>query len=132
MFFKINVLKKFENFTGKHQCWSLLSQSSGPQISNFIKKRLQHRFFPVKFAKILRTQSPAAASAVWRFPTCNFVKNETPAKMFLVWILQNFKHIFWQTTSGWLLLVFFREFWEIFQNISFIENPISCTHSQKK
>ena len=36
---------------------------TGPQISNFIKKRLQHRFFPVKLAKILRTQSPAAASA---------------------------------------------------------------------
>ena len=27
----------------------------GPQISKLIKKRLQHRFFPVKFAKILRT-----------------------------------------------------------------------------
>ena len=46
-FFKIDVLKDFANFTGKHQCWSL--------ACNFIKKRLQHRCFPVKFANFLRT-----------------------------------------------------------------------------
>ena len=45
MFFKSDVLKNFANFTGKHLCWSL----------NFIKKRLQHRRFPMKFAKFLRT-----------------------------------------------------------------------------
>ena len=28
---------------------------AGPQNSNFIKKRLQHRFFSVKFANMLRT-----------------------------------------------------------------------------
>ena len=38
------VLKNFANFTGKHMCWTL-----------FLKKRLQHRCFPVKFAKLLRT-----------------------------------------------------------------------------
>ena len=31
------------------------------------------------------------------------------------------KTIFWQNTSGWLLLKFIYEFWEVFQNISFIE-----------
>ena len=35
-------------FTGKHLCWSL-------QASDFIKERLQHRFFPVNIAKFLRT-----------------------------------------------------------------------------
>ena len=43
MFFQIDVLKSFANFTGKHQCWSL--------ASNFIKNRC----FPVKFANFLRT-----------------------------------------------------------------------------
>ena len=43
MFFQIDVLKNFANFTGKHQCWSL--------ACNFIKNRC----FPVKFAKFLRT-----------------------------------------------------------------------------
>ena len=42
MFFQIDVLKSFANFTGKHQCWSL--------ASNFIKNRC----FPVKFANFLR------------------------------------------------------------------------------
>ena len=48
MFFKIDVLKNFANFTGKHQCWSLF-------LVNFIKKRLQHKCFPVKYANLLRT-----------------------------------------------------------------------------
>ena len=48
MFFKIDVLKNFANFTGKHQCWSLF-------LVNFIKKRLQHKCFPVKYANFLRT-----------------------------------------------------------------------------
>ena len=47
MFLKVGVLKNFANFTGKH-LW-------GPQACNFIKKRLQHRCFPVKLAKFLRT-----------------------------------------------------------------------------
>ena len=32
------------------------------------------------------------------------------------------KNIFWQSTSGWPLLKFICEFWEVFQNISFIEH----------
>ena len=54
MFFKIVFLKKFASFTGKHLCWSLLlMQFTGPQACNFIKKRLQHKCFPVKCAKFL-------------------------------------------------------------------------------
>ena len=34
---------------------SLFNKYAGLKACNFIKKRLQHRFFPVKFAKILRT-----------------------------------------------------------------------------
>ena len=42
-------LKKFANFTSKHQCWSYFLTKS-PEI-----KRLQNRCFPVNFAKLLRT-----------------------------------------------------------------------------
>ena len=45
------ILKTFANFTGKHLCWNVLIHS----VKNFVKKRLQHRCFPVKFAKLLRT-----------------------------------------------------------------------------
>ena len=44
MFFKIDVLKIFTIFTGKHLCWN-----------NFIKNKLQLWFFPVNTVKILRT-----------------------------------------------------------------------------
>ena len=46
---KRGIFKNFANFTGKQLCWSLL------QACNFIKNKLQHWCFPVKFAKFLRT-----------------------------------------------------------------------------
>ena len=49
VFCKKDVPKTFANFTGKHLCWSLL------QVCNFIKERLRHWCFSVKFAKFLRT-----------------------------------------------------------------------------
>ena len=57
MFFKVGVLKNFANFTGKHLCWSLflISLQDFRPACNFIKKRLLHRCFPVKFGKFLRT-----------------------------------------------------------------------------
>ena len=49
-----NFFKLIVNFTGKHLSWSLIIWlSCRYQISNCIKKRLQHRLFPVKFAKFL-------------------------------------------------------------------------------
>ena len=46
MFFKISVLKNFENFIGTHLCWSqFLNKVSGLKACNFIKKRLRRRRF---------------------------------------------------------------------------------------
>ena len=63
MFLEIVVLKKFPNFTGK--------QVAGLQKCNFLKKKLQHRFFPVKFAKFLNAlfyrTSPVGASESFGF-----------------------------------------------------------------
>ena len=47
------VLKNFGNFTGKHLCRSLFLIKL--QACNFVKKRLQHKCFPVKFTKFLIT-----------------------------------------------------------------------------
>ena len=59
MFFKIAVLKHFAMLTWKHLCWSLdvsfLINVVGLKACNFIKKRLQHRFFLINIAKFLRT-----------------------------------------------------------------------------
>ena len=60
IFYKIGVLKSFKIFIGKLLCWSLFLIkmplfNKGLKVCNFIEKRLQHRFFPVKFAKFLRT-----------------------------------------------------------------------------
>ena len=53
VFYKKAVLKNFAIFTVKHLRWSLLF--AGCLQHNFIKKRLQHRCFPVNIAKYLRT-----------------------------------------------------------------------------
>ena len=84
--------------------------------------------FSSEVCKILKNtlfyRLPAAASVGLRFPACNFVKKETPVKMFFCEFYKIFKNIFWQNTCGCLLLVFIWEFWEIFQNTSFIVHLI--------
>ena len=55
MFCKKGVLK-FRKFYRKTPVLeSIFNNISGLQSCNFIKKRLQHRCFPIKFAKFLRT-----------------------------------------------------------------------------
>ena len=80
MFFKIGVLKNFTNFRAKLE--SLFNKLTGLRTSKFIKKRHEHRCFPVKFAKFLRTpffnRTPALAASMQRL--------DYPL-IFLVWLL---------------------------------------------
>ena len=50
-YIKRTVLKNFATFTGKHLCWNLKAL----RPATLLKKRLQHRCFPVNIAKFLRT-----------------------------------------------------------------------------
>ena len=57
---KSSVKKVFlqisQKFTGKHLCQSLfLNKVAGVRPATLLKKRLWHRYFPVNFAKLLRT-----------------------------------------------------------------------------
>ena len=48
-------LKNFAIFTGNHLCWShFFNENLGLQSCSLIKKRLQHRCFPVNITKFLR------------------------------------------------------------------------------
>ena len=55
MFCKKGVLKNFAKFTGKHLCKSLFLIKLPAAPATLFKKRLWHRYFPVNFAKFLRT-----------------------------------------------------------------------------
>ena len=64
MFCKIRVLKNFAKFIRKHLCWDhflikfqVWRPATFPSLKgcNFIKKRLQHSWLRVNFAKSLRT-----------------------------------------------------------------------------
>ena len=49
------ILKHFVIFTGKHLCWGLfLNKVASHKACNFIKKRLQHRYFLVNIGKCIR------------------------------------------------------------------------------
>ena len=55
MFYKIHVLKSFAKFTEKKPFLELLfHKAAGLKAWNFIKKRLQHRYLPVSFAKFFK------------------------------------------------------------------------------
>ena len=55
VFYKKAVLKKFCNIPSKTPVLeSLFNKIEDLQVCNFIKKRLQHRWFPVNIAKLLR------------------------------------------------------------------------------
>ena len=56
VFFKKGVLRSCAKFTGKHMCQSFsLNKDAGLRPATLLKKRLWHRYFPVNFAKFLRT-----------------------------------------------------------------------------
>ena len=67
------VLKNFRKFTGKHLCWSIfLINEEGLKACNFIKKRLQHRYFLLNFCDIFKNnyfeeylQTTATGFSVW-------------------------------------------------------------------
>ena len=55
MFFKKRYSEKFHKFHRKTSVLKyLFDKVAGLNVCNFIKKRLQHKCFPVKFAKCLR------------------------------------------------------------------------------
>ena len=51
--YKKVVLKNFEIFTGKH----FFNKAASMNPFNYIKKRLQHRYFPANIDKFLRTSN---------------------------------------------------------------------------
>ena len=55
MFYKKGVLENFANFTRKHLCQSpFFNKVPGLRPATSLKKRLWHRRFPVKFAKVFK------------------------------------------------------------------------------
>ena len=63
VFCKNGVLRNFAKFTGKHLYQSLFF-NKGLRPVTLLKKRLWHRYFPVSFAKLLRTpRTPLVAAS---------------------------------------------------------------------
>ena len=60
MFFKVGVFK-ISQISQETPVQESFNNVAGPKACNIVKMRLQHRRFPVKFDKFLRT-SPVAAS----------------------------------------------------------------------
>ena len=107
MFFKVIVLKKFSNESCCVRVF--INKVAGPQNSNFIKKRLQHRFFPVKFAKFLRTSCftdhlQRLLLTVSGFQPATLLKKKLQQRCFSVNFAKFLRIIFERTPSGDCLL----------------------------
>ena len=56
VFCKKGVLRNFAKLAGKHLCQSLFfNKVAGLSFATLLKERLWHWFFPVNFAKVVRT-----------------------------------------------------------------------------
>ena len=61
-----DVLKSFTKFTEKYLCWShFFNTVACLKTWNFIKKRLQHRYFPVNFSKNIIYRTPLVDCSCW-------------------------------------------------------------------
>ena len=83
---------------------SLLNKVAGPEACSFIKKRLQHRYFPVKFAKFLRTfcsfflMAPVLESFHNKFKSSDLqlYEKKTPTQVFFCEICKISKNTFFE------------------------------------
>ena len=100
-----SVLKSFANFTGKQLSWNLfLIKFVGLRACNFIKKRLQHRSFPVKFAKFLRTSIWGASVNSCFWPNITFwIHFPLPSSFFSTCL---FLFLFWGRQTDLSVWVF--------------------------
>ena len=105
MFFKIGALKNLVIFTGKNLCWSRCliklqaffphsdwiwrdtdterysySVLCGKKAWNFVKKRLQHRCFPVSIPKCLRTAFSTEHRWLFLNPEANLETSQTSTR----------------------------------------------------
>ena len=92
------------------------------QVCNFIKIETLAQAFSCEFCKISKSTFSYRLPTVAPSAACSFIKIEIPTKMFFYEFGKISKNIFWQSTSRWLLLKIICEFWQVFQNISFIEH----------
>ena len=119
MFFKMVALKilQFHNFIGKHLYGSLFNKVADPQNTTLLKSDSSTGVFLWNLRSfseyLFFGTSPVAASDSFKFSACNFIKKETPAKIFFCQFGKIFKNIFWQNAYEWLFLMFIFEFWEI-------------------
>ena len=68
MFFKIGVIKSFVNFTAKRLCWShFLIKLQALRSATLLKKKLQHSYFPVKFANFFLQNT--SDGCLWKWCT---------------------------------------------------------------
>ena len=115
-----SVLKNFANFTGKQLCWSLFLWNGRSPACKFFEKRLQHKCFPVKFVKLLKTSilknicKRLLLEVSSKKAVLKHIAIFTGRKELRVWVI-------WKRRSWWLI--------ELWKWHVFILINISCKNS---
>ena len=103
MFVKTGVPKIFKHFTVKHLCRSLF-------LTNFLKNRDQHRFFPVKFAKFLWNTSGSRFCILQGL--CRSENSHTHTRLYVaaayLFLKYNFVECFFSIDGTFALANYFR------------------------
>ena len=92
MFCKEGVLKSFPKFKRKHLHWSFFLKKLQVVSATLREKRLQHRYFPVNFAQILRTpfsKNYYGRLLLYVLHTDNQWKHETIIRLFCSFMIKS-------------------------------------------
>ena len=124
----------------------LFNEFAGPRNCNFIKKKLNVQWIlwiiqeqdlwvagsetPVRLFKntFFTEHLQWLLLTVSGFLLPTLLKKRLWQRCFFCEFCKFFKNIFLQKTSGWLLLMFICEFWEVFQITSFIQHFWEATY----
>ena len=90
MFCKKAVLKNFATFTQTSVLESLFNKVEGLKVCKFIKKRLQHRCFPVNIANFLKTSILENINELLNFLNLKLITIEYSGRQKVLGVFQNY------------------------------------------
>ena len=125
MFCKKTVLKNFATFTQTSVLESLFNKVEGLKVCKFIKKRLQHRCFPVNIANFLKTSILENINELLNFLDLKLITIEYRGRQNVLGVFQNYCSCESYTNLFWTQICFI-EYLKARWRIILIYGVFSC------
>ena len=125
IFCKKTVLKNFATFTQTSVLESLFNKVEGLKVCKFIKKRLQHRCFPVNIANFLKTSTLENINELLNFLDLKLITIEYRGRQSVLGVFQNYCSCESYTNLFWTQICFL-EYLKARWRIILIYGVFSC------